>query len=184
MRKHGMAPFRGGRCRPIVAALVGFMVANLQAPTSSAQTLDDELSTCTTENCQAMVVGGTINKHTWDLSGGSTTTFPRTGAGSWVMPVRAGLSECLRLDILVQSTTMEMVVVSPSGVIWRNEGRGGTAKCPSCPLVKIDGTNQSGYYIVQINHRTGAPLDAFFKLAYGRYSRPNANCANPTSPLN
>jgi hypothetical protein len=53
-----------------------------------------------------------------------------------------------------------------------------------CPLVAIDGTNQSGYYIVQVNHDEGAHVDGFFELAYGRYPRPNPNCMPPTPPLN
>jgi hypothetical protein len=155
-----------------------------QVAAARAQSLDAGLSFCETTNCSAIVLGGIINQHIWNLSGGSTTQIPHTGAGSWVMPVRAGLAECLRLDILSQSTRLELVVVSPSGVVWRNAGRGGNGPCPTCPLVAIDGTNQSGYYIVQVNQHEGAPVDGLFELAYGRWPRPNPNCTPATPPLN
>jgi hypothetical protein len=170
-----------GEHRFAAAALIA---AALMLPISAnAGTIEGARQTCTTINCNATILPGTLNKHEWNLSGGSTATIPRIGAGSWVMSVRAGLNECLRLDIVKQGTYMELVVVSPSAVIWRNERRGGTTGCVECPLVKISNTNQSGYYVVQVNHRTGYATDAGFSLAYGRYNSGNPNCAAPTPPL-
>jgi hypothetical protein len=173
------------RRRWIVAALFGVgLSVQLMPTTALSGEIETDRATCTTINCGGIVMNGTLNAHQWNLSGGSTTAIPHTGAGSWVMLVRAGLHECLRLDILSQGTYTELVVVSPSAVIWRNSARGTSATgCAQCPLVKIASTSQSGYYVVQVNHRSGTPSNSPFKLAYGRYNTGNANCANPTAPL-
>jgi hypothetical protein len=172
-----------GICR--ISALLGVILLAQALPDDarSGEIDTDQRASCTTINCGSIVLGGSLNKHEWNLSGGSTNVFPRTGAGPWVMKVRAGLNECLRLDILTQGTFMEMVVVSPSAVIWRNKGRGGTTGCIHCPLVKIASTNQSGYYVVQVNHHAGTPSNSRFRLAYGRYNKGNPNCADSTAPL-
>ncbi len=169
--------------RKLVVALAALMAAGVPLSAARAQSIDANLTFCTTTNCNAVVLGGQVNRHEWNLSGGSSVNSPHFGAGPWVMPVRAGLQECLRLDVKTQSIPLEMVVVSPSGVIWRNAFRGNTSPCPTCPLIKINGTNQSGYYVVHINPRDGAAIDGNFSLAYGRYNKDNPNCKPATPPL-
>jgi hypothetical protein len=171
------------RAHALTAALAGALAAALAPGVSHAQQLDAELANCKTVNCGGVVVSGAINTHQWNLSGGSSVNIPHLGVNPWVTTVRAGLQECLRLDVLRQNVVIELVVVSPSGIIWRNGGRGKPATCVSCPLVEINGTGQSGYYVVQVNPREGGLADGTFKLAYGRYNKGNLNCSKPTTPL-
>ena len=48
------------------------------------------------------------------------------------------------------------------------------------PLIKIDPTPVTGYYVVALSHFAGFPEDITFTLRYGRYASGNPNCNNPT----
>jgi hypothetical protein len=72
-----------------------------------------------------------------------------------------------------------MVLISPSGVIWRNNDR--NAGDPR-PLIKAI-TDINGWYTLQVSHFNGADVISDFTLRYGRYDINNPNCFPETLPL-
>jgi hypothetical protein len=105
----------------------------------------------------------------------------------WVINVYAGSpsGECLRLDITSPPqnfdtrTDLQLVVIDPFGVVYRNDNR---SFSDFRPLVKIN-TQQEGWYTVHVQRAFDETGRTNFTLRYGRYNAGNANCANPTQPL-
>jgi hypothetical protein len=74
---------------------------------------------------------------------------------------------------------LEMVVVSPSGQVFRDDDGG----AGNLSLVKIAPTEQ-GFYTVQVSTANGGAAAVNFRLRYGRYAvAGNPNCAAPTPPV-
>ena len=120
---------------------VGF----LQTAPAVAGPLNDALGTCTTINCQAMIIRGTQD-------GYGTTRSAR-----WIEQVYAPESSCLRLDVTAvtgASTDLVMVVVAPDGSVYRNDDK---AVSDLQPLVRINGEVENGYYTVSIGDFQGEP---------------------------
>jgi len=147
-----------------LAIAVSVLGATAQAATPI---WDNTVSNCTALNCSSLTIPGTVS----NVVGASTDR--------WTIKVFALAGECLRLD----ETAMfagddEMVVVSPDGVIYRNDDFGGTLR----PRVVINTTPTRGWYNVSIAHYAGAPAPEHdFILSYGRYVANTANnCATPT----
>ncbi|HSE84104.1 MAG TPA: hypothetical protein VLB01_06125, partial [Thermodesulfobacteriota bacterium] len=74
-----------------------------------------------------------------------------------------------------------IVLISPSGVVWRNDDRDGAND--RRPLIKADPTDGQGWYTLQISHYSGGGVAGYgddFTLQYGWYNSGNPNCSNPT----
>src|SRR4051794_4361638 len=100
----------------------------------------------------------------------------------WEIQVGANVGQCLRLEttsVDPSSTDLEMVVVSPSGQVYRNDD---LATGNRLSLVKVSPAER-GWYTVQVSTFDGRPVTANFTLRYGSYSGGNPNCQTPTQPL-
>jgi hypothetical protein len=71
-----------------------------------------------------------------------------------------------------------MVLISPTGIIWRNDDFFGDPR----PLIEAI-TDINGWYTLQVSHSVGADVIADFTLRYGRYNSGNPNCSSVTSPV-
>jgi hypothetical protein len=91
--------------------------------------------------------------------------------------VGAIANECVRLETVFADSNLEMVAVSPSGQVFRDNNSG----AGDLSLVKI-APAESGWYTVQVARSNGTPAAENFGLRYGRYSGGNPNCASPTPP--
>ena len=114
----------------------------------------DTVDNCTTLNCRAVFLNGISQRNAF----GDTVPF--------ILQVFADENQCIRLDVTSQNDNMEIVLVSPSGLVWRNDNFNGTR-----PLVTAR-ANVKGYYTVQISQANGVPLVnsvQLFRLAYGLY---------------
>ena len=99
-------------------------------------------------------------------------------AGPWVAEIFASQQQCLRLDVTQENVNTEIVAVSPSGLVFRNDDR---SAADQRPLVKVNGTER-GFYTVQVSTSAGDAVESDFVLAFGRYNLNNPNCAQPTQP--
>lgn len=143
----------------------GVSLLGLAATASAGPMFDTSTSSCTTDNCSSVSVGGSL------LAFGSSFASP------WVGQIFAFDNQCLRLDVTSASNDLEIVAVQPNGRVFRDDDSG----VGNRPLVKINGT-KPGWYTVQVSTFNGEPVDADFTLAFGLYNVNNPNCANPTSP--
>jgi hypothetical protein len=146
---------------------------------SSAAELNTPRRTCTTADCQATIIAGRLNKSD-RCCGFDNKPLP------WVVQLYANKGECLRLHVTAQApnTDTELVAIAPGTQrAWRNDNSG-IAACTTCPLLKIrTNVNEEGWFLVQVNSNTGAPINGGFSLAYARYAATNPNCAAPTPQL-
>ena len=110
----------------------------------------------------------------------------------WITEVLARRGECLRLDVTRplasddeddEDLDLELVVISPDGIVYRNDDRDELRPDDLRPLVKIANTPSTGWYTVRVAHYLGAGDQTNFTLLYARYTTGNANCADPTPPL-
>jgi hypothetical protein len=151
-----------------LAAAAGFLLA--AAAAQATPIVDFSVGTCTGANCDSIEFIGRV-------SGTASESSPWT-----VETFAGGSNECLRLQVLTQGgsppVNLEMVVVSPNGLVYRNDN-GGLAPCTTCPVVKILSTVR-GNYSVSISQTQGSNANARFRFAYGRYNSANPNCANAT----
>lgn len=129
----------------------------------------DGFDTCTTLNCNAVVLNGISQRNAF----GDSVPF--------ILEVFADVNQCLRLDVTSQAsgTDMEIALLSPSGAYWKDDDTNG-----SRPLITAR-ADVRGYYTVQINQFNGAqPVNSLqlFTLAYGLYAPGNpGNCPAPTA---
>jgi hypothetical protein len=152
----------------LASALATFLPAG---PAGAATTINGvAVASCTTPNCSSALIIGTLTSH------GSY-------AVPWVIQVASDPGQCVRLettDVIGSDLNLEMVVVSPSGRVFRNDNISGTN---NLSLVKIAPT-EHGFYTVQVSGFNGGAAAVNFELRYGRYSSAgNPNCASPTPPL-
>jgi hypothetical protein len=150
-----------------VAALAAFVPAG---PAGAATINASTLGMCGTPNCASDTIIGALGSH-------GSYAFP------WTIQVASDPDQCVRLEtakVLGNSgLNLEMVVVSPSGVVYRDDDGG----AGNLSLVKITPTEQ-GFYTVQVSTANGGAAAVNFKLRYGRYASPtNPNCATPTPPV-
>jgi hypothetical protein len=153
--------------------IIAFAIANAPLNTSYAADLiyEQPLNTCTTLNCNAVVLNGISLKNAFGNS------------ISYTSQVFASAGECIRLDVFSESADMKMVLVSPSGAVWRNDDRSpGDLR----PLITAQ-ADVNGYYTVQINFYDGNQATntlQTFSLAYGRYAvGTSTNCPSVISPF-
>ena len=134
----------------------------------------DPLNTCTSVNCSSQSIHGTYHSDTL----GDRDPF--------ILQIYSFGDECVRLDVtdVKDAITggirdLEMVLISPTGRIWRNDDRNAS---DSRPLIKAI-TDINGWYTLQVSHYAGADVIADFTLRYGRYDSGNPNCFSVTPPL-
>jgi hypothetical protein len=143
-----------------------FLIPNAWAGPQLSDGRDD----CTPTNCLAVVFTSISEKNAF----GDSVPF--------IIQVFAEPNECLRIDVFNESADQEIVLVSPSGAVWRNDDR---ASGDNRPLITA-ATDVKGYYTVQINQFTGNQAintGQIFSFAYGRYVLGNpGNCFNPAGP--
>ena len=144
-----------------LATLGGLTLAE---PAGATTINDTSVSTCTGANCSSERVIGSITTH-------GSFAIP------WTIQVGAIAGECVRLETQLASSDLEVVAVSPSGQVFRDDD-GGTG---NLSLVKISPA-ESGWYTVQVARFNGTPAAENFTLRYGRYSAGNPNCSGPTAP--
>ncbi len=143
-------------------------------PASAASGIYDNISTCTTTNCSALLINGTILQDALnDLA-------------SFTIPIFAAVGECIRVDLTSPSGTLnldtKMVLVSPDGTSWTNDDR--AYPSDRRPLIKVAGAPVRGWYTLQVSQYSGsiAPLTLLdISFYYGRYNAGNVNCTSPTS---
>ena len=135
----------------------------------AATTINDlSVASCTGINCSSDTINGSLS---------SIGSY----AVPWAIQVGSDPGQCVRLETtFVQGgLDLEMVVVSPSGAVYRDDDGGAGL----LSLVKIAPT-EKGWYTVQISSFNGGSAAVNFTLRYGRYSSAtNPNCANPTPPV-
>src|SRR3954451_21109817 len=118
-------------------------IVTLSAAASQARAADlvfnGGVDSCTTLNCGAVVLNGIAVKNAF----GDSVPFTSEVFGD--------VGNCIRLDVTAQSSDMEIVLVSPSGSVWRNDDRvSGDLR----PLITAR-ADVKGYYTVQINYYSG-----------------------------
>jgi hypothetical protein len=128
----------------------------------------DPYNTCTSINCSSQSIHGTYHSD----SLGDRDPF--------ILQIYSFGDECVRLDVTNETHDLEMVLISPTGRIWRNDDRAYPDN--RRPLIKAI-TDVSGWYTLQISHYTGADVIADFTLRYGRYNAGNPNCSSVTPPV-
>src|SRR5512144_2883371 len=100
-----MRAFLAGFGRYFVVSAVAAASITVALP-ARATTIGDDLSTCTSVNCEAVVLKGISNKNAYGDSLPFTTS------------VFADVNECIRVDVTTQTADMRAVLVSPSGARW------------------------------------------------------------------
>lgn len=146
----------------------------MNPPQLKSLVYDARVDTCDVINCGAVLINGqTARNHAGD-------SVPYTAE------IYADANECLRLEVTHQSTKepaqnagMRIVLVSPTGSIWRNDGLSDTR-----PVLTAR-TDVKGHYTVQVNYSGGLQqtnsIQNFF-LAYGRYHLGTpVNCPIPAA---
>jgi hypothetical protein len=159
------------------------LLLSLAAHSEATNIVDPSVSSSETINNSAVRLDGTIFAQSLPTSTPPTTVQIST---VWTAEVFARDGECLRFDLTKpvapddELRDFELVVIEPNGVVFRNDDR--SASDPR-PLVKIAPADD-GWYTVRVANSFGLG-NVFgetnnFTLLYGRYTRGNANCANPT----
>ncbi|MCI0466085.1 MAG: hypothetical protein L0Y57_03625 [Beijerinckiaceae bacterium] len=130
--------------------------------------------TCTTINCDSLLLRGRINPH--------ETTFPSASGAGWVAQLTGISGNCLRLHVTNESADLAMSVVAPDGVVFTNDN-GGVAACHACPRVVV-AASKTGVYTLVVNNPAGSGGAAdheTFVVRAGLYNAGNPNCAPPTA---
>jgi hypothetical protein len=129
---------------------------------------DPSVSNCTGINCSSTTYNG------------STILDQFNSANPFILQVFApDANLCLRIAVSAQTGNTEIVLVSPTGQVWRNDNRGAG---DTRPLVKAI-TDVAGWYTLQVSHSAGSG-DVDFTLNYGVYTPgTNPNCSSPTTPF-
>jgi hypothetical protein len=70
--------------------------------------------------------------------------------GVYTIDVFAGTGECLRLAVTTQPADLDLVIVSPNGTVFSNDGHLGGAPDDLQPLVKIGSGPSSGWHTVHL----------------------------------
>jgi len=129
-------------------------------------------NTCPTVNCLASRFNGYISN---DDCGAPRCMIPFT------LDVWGQEGACLRVDIGAANNAADlvMVLVSPSGVVWRNDNRSAN---DLRPLIKVDPVPEHGFYTLIISSAMTV-RGTSFPIRYGNWNSGNVNCTNPTPPL-
>jgi hypothetical protein len=121
-----------------------------------------------------------INSNAQLIQGISERNSTNTQAIPFIAQVYSSGNECVRLEVTDQGAQdLEIVLVSPDGLVWRDDDSAGNNR----PLVKAI-TNVDGWYTVHVSQYAGGCCATVFQLRYGRYNNGNPNCASPTQLFN
>jgi len=162
-------------------AFAAALLAAVSAGPATAQSLDGVVipsQTCTTANCNSVVLNGKINGFARPISGGTSPT-----GNPWVASFSPGPitgAGCLRFVVTAEQNDLAMAVVGPTHVVYTNDDSGCTDGSSRCPRVVVKPLS-AGFYTVVLNHFAGASIESNFILNVGRYSNDaNPNCAGAT----
>ena len=133
---------------------------------AGGEIFDPTIDTCTSLNCGATVIDGTI-------------LFSAANAAQWTTSVYAGAGECLRIAVTSQYTDLIATLSGPGGTLNRDDDGGGFLR----PLIKLDPAPHNGWYTFSLSTFGAVPSTGNFEVRYGRYNHLNPNCATPTPPL-
>jgi len=136
-------------------------------PAAATNMFSDPPEDCSGDlNCNSAVIHGTVLL---------SSDFPLP----WVTQIAARDGECLRIDVTSQGANLEAVLISPSGLVWRNSSgvAGGQG-----PVIRITNVPQDGWFTLQLSHQTGLPVNADFTLAFGRYFSNDSDRCTPETP--
>ena len=144
----------------------------MNPPQLKSLAYDSGVDNCDALNCGAVFINGETQRN----NAGDTIPY--------IAEIYGDANECLRLEVTYQATQvpaqpagMRIVLVSPAGSIWRNDGLSDTR-----PVVTAR-TDVKGHYTVQISHSNDLqPGNSVqnFALAYGRYVLGTVvNCPTP-----
>jgi hypothetical protein len=156
----------------VVVLIVGFTLAAGLA-WAGPQLKDLTVSACATLNCSSETYEGSYNQDSDSAS------------DPLVLQLYGSPNECLRFEVTSEEEDLELVVISPSGTVRRNDDCNFPAVlCPRCPCVKFV-ADVKGWYTLQASQFQGQGLNlSRFTLRYGRYTpATNPNCTNPEAPL-
>ncbi len=148
----------------------------MNPPQTRSLMIDTEVDSCTASNCGAVQFSGTVQRNN------SGDSIPFTA------DLYADANECLRVQVTYrapdkrpQPAEMRILLVSPSGSVWKN---GGSAD--SHPAVTAL-TDVKGHYTLHVNASRGLqPMNSVenFGLSYGRYAPGTAvNCPAPAGAM-
>ncbi|WP_137936491.1 hypothetical protein [Chitinivorax sp. B] len=152
------------KCLMVVAMLCG-----TSSVFAGTEIYDDSVSGCLGINCSSLRIPGTV------------FNFVNVNARPWVVQLFKGGNECVRIDVDIQFSNLEIVAVSPNGTVYRNDDR--VAAVDFRPLVNVPPFAANGWYTVQVSAFNGAPVESNFVLLYGRYVAGNPNCVVATPPV-
>ena len=153
-------------------AVAALLLATAGSPSFASEINDPTVGSCTAANCSSIEVIGQVFR---------STVNNNVRAKPFVMQAFAGPNECLRFETVYQAQDLELTVVTPDGTVYRDDDS--SPLCSVCSLVKlVTPTTQRGWYTVHVSHYGGSPVDAEFRLLYGRYTATNPNCSNGTAP--
>lgn len=144
-------------------SLVGLFAS---AHANATNLFDPTVSSTTVLDGSSVELNGTLN----DTNGNSQP---------WTAELYAAAGECVRFFVTSTAFDAKLTVIAPNGSVFRDDDSGGLLR----PLVKIANAPNSGWYTVQVAHFAGFPINANFRLLYGRYTAGNINCATPTLPV-
>jgi hypothetical protein len=162
-------------------AFAAVLLAAVSVQPATAQSLDGVVipsQTCTTINCNALVLNGRVNGFARPNSSAGATANP------WVASFNPGPITglgCLRFAVTAEQDDLAMAVVGPTHVIYTNDDSGCKNGSSLCPRVVVRSLS-AGFYTVVLNHVGGASIESNFTLNVGRYSKnTNPNCAGATA---
>ena len=149
--------------------MIGLGACLFAAPVFAATEMYDVRSTCTTRNCLSRIIYGDVfNK-----------TSGHVGHKPWVGQVYTRGNECLRVEVIAQTTDLEAILTCAGGATWRDDDGGVGAR----PLIKaITPGGRPGWCTLTIGDFAGRNLAGSFIVRWGRYPRSNPNCRPPTAP--
>lgn len=120
-----------------------------------------------------------INSNSQLFQGISQRNSTNTQGIPFTAQVYSPGGECVRLEVTDQGAQdLEIVLVSPTGLVWRDDDGAGNNR----PLVKAN-TDADGWYTVHVSQFAGDCCATIFQLRYGRYNSGNPNCGSPTPAL-
>lgn len=137
---------------------------------SAAGLVDDGVSDCGPANCQSQVIQGRV-----EVAGFGNQPVP------FVAQILGIASTCLRVDVTklvflgITFPDLKMILVSPSGTIWRNDDKSAQS---TNPLISINAP-ETGYYTLQVSNVGDLyPID--FTLKYGLCQPGTGHCDSIT----
>lgn len=145
--------------------VLGAMVIVPAMAWAGSQVFDSQ-NTCTAANCSSMTINGTYQFDAFN------------NANPFTLQVFSSGGECLRINMSSQGTDLESVLVSPSGLTWRDDDGGAGV----LPLIRAN-TDVRGWYNLSISRFNGGGPQADFTVNIGRYNSGNPNCAGATVPF-